>query len=93
MIGKIILEYVRVREEGDTFSITSCLPQKIKFIVYSKGKPTIMKTVKFDIVCENVQLQESWASVVRNNVTFNVIPEKESPVKQIKFKQKNSKKF
>jgi len=28
MLGKIILEYVMVREEGESFAITSTLPKK-----------------------------------------------------------------
>jgi hypothetical protein len=93
LVGKILLEYVRIREEGETFSITSCLPQKIRFVVFSKGKQITIKTLKFEIVCENEQIKDSWATVVRNNVTFQVLPQVKGNVKKVKFKQRKTKKF
>jgi len=55
----------------------------------------IMKTVKFEVMCENEQFVDCWAVAIRNNVTFEVIPEKERSLKPVKFKpgSKTTKKF
>jgi len=100
LLGKILLDYVMVKEEGESFAITSALPKKIEFKIYNdKGKESIVETIKFEILCENVQLMEGWAQAVRENVTFKVVPEYDPQQKPIKAPKgnnhviKNKKKF
>eukprot|EP01125_Pyxidicula_operculata_P002417 TRINITY_DN1228_c1_g3_i2.p1 TRINITY_DN1228_c1_g3~~TRINITY_DN1228_c1_g3_i2.p1 ORF type:complete len:932 (-),score=264.33 TRINITY_DN1228_c1_g3_i2:90-2885(-) len=87
-LGKIVLDYVSVRQEDeDKFCITSALPQDIPFVTYDKTKEAPVECMKFIVTCENNHQMNIWMNEVRNNVTFNVEPTK-TKFKKVKNKSK-----
>jgi len=92
ILGKIILEWMMVKEEEDRFTIAAAIPKNIEFLTYEKGKETPVSCAMLVITCENDQRMENWANAVRANVTFEAV-EKLKPGKPIKVpKQTKSKK-
>jgi len=95
LLGSIKLEYVMIKETRNYLSISNTLPKPLSYCIYEE-KPVMMTTMEFLIFCETETAVENWARAIRNNVTFDVLPDF-SP-KQFKkpkptSKHKKTKKF
>jgi len=97
ILGKIVLDWMMVKEEEDRFTIAAVIPKNIEFITYDKGKATPVSCPMLVITCENDMRMENWANAVRANVTFDSIEKFAKPGKDIKVpkqtKNKKKKKY
>jgi len=84
VLGKIVLDWMMVREEEDRFEIAASIPKNINFSTYEKGKETPASCRMLVITCENDMRMENWANAVRANVTFDASNVSFSSAKAIK---------
>jgi len=74
--GRIVLDYVRILEDGSTgcMTVTGVLPNPIDYYIYDKHKMVKEDTMELQFFFENEQQLSLWVVAVNLNVTFKTIP-------------------
>jgi len=76
LLGKVLLDYVRLDSDKTTFSVLNILPKTFDFLIFNqRGKETKLETLELQFFCENEQQQELWFREVSRKCTFNNPPE------------------
>jgi len=76
LLGSLKLEYVMIKETSDYLSICMTVPKPLTYIVYDdKSTSTTESTMEFIIYCETENSVENWARAIRQNVTFDILPD------------------
>jgi len=66
-----------IKETKDYLSISMTLPKPLTYNLFDhdKGNPVPMTTMEFIIYGETENSVENWARAIRQNVTFDVLPD------------------
>jgi len=77
LIGKIVLDYVRILEHASSASMTviGVLPNPIDYFIYNeRRKVSKVDTLELQFFFENEKQLSLWATAVSKNVTFITLP-------------------
>eukprot|EP01124_Arcella_intermedia_P020212 TRINITY_DN2770_c0_g1_i1.p1 TRINITY_DN2770_c0_g1~~TRINITY_DN2770_c0_g1_i1.p1 ORF type:complete len:468 (+),score=108.55 TRINITY_DN2770_c0_g1_i1:189-1592(+) len=71
VLGKVVLDNMMIKTVSDKMIISAIIPKPIGFYVFdSKKKADEVQCNELVITCENDMRVETWATALRNNLTF-----------------------